>query len=515
MNYNVIYTKTANITTLRSDLESAGAVINHIFESICVINLTAPDTSFSSVYGVLSFEVEQEITMTPCDDWHRRRINSQTLPIKPLYLPENTGVGSVVYLVDVGIDATHPELVGANISNLWSYNGDFSDSLGHGTAMASVIVGATLGVVRDATLKVVKIPYGSGVTNTTLLQAFDAVLADHLQTPSVVKVVNCSWVIAKSQVLDTKIADLQANGLVVVAAAGNQLDAADNYSPVGLDTIIGVGAADAYDRVISWASGMGSNYGPEVDITAPGIDISCAQSDGTIGTSSGTSLAAAITTGVVAQFINKYPSKNALEIQNALIDRAVVDILFRNESIYGTTPNKLLQCLSFNGIFIQPDFQAETDKIYIQKGTTQTFTIQVAPTAPVNRLSIEEFTTGRVIRIAPDWVTLNTETNVITFSPPSDIDSKKYMVYVEALNENNVQVSYCRFTLYVYSTDVSELNDADNAEYYTRSTETNTVILAVGYCSNGSCPPGSCSGIATKTSAYCACQSTFGPCNSA
>jgi len=225
-------------------------------------------------------------------------------------------------------------------------------------------------------------------------------------------------------------------------------------------------------------------------------------------------LSAALTAGTVTQFISKYPTKTAAEIQTAVIDRASVDLLFRNESIYGTTPNRLLQCLSFNSIFIQPDFQAETDKIYIQKGTTQTFTLQVAPTAPVSRLSIEEFTTGRVIRVAPNWVTLNTETNIITFSPPADLASKKYMVYVEALNENDVQVSYCRFTLYVYSTDVSELNDTDNAEYYTRNTETNTVILAIGYCSNGTCPPGSCSGQATKTSAYCVCQSTFGPCNS-
>lgn len=513
MKYNIIYNKNNDLSTLRSALESAGATVNEVFESIGVINITATDTSFSSVDGIVSFELEQEMTMTPCDDWHLRRINTTMLPIRPLYLPRNTGSGSVVYLVDIGIDATHPELSNADIVNLWSYNNDFTDSLGHGTAMASVIVGETLGVVKDATLKVVKIPYGAGVTNTTLLQAFDAVLTDHLLTPAQVKVVNCSWVIAKSQVLDTKIAELQANGLVVVAAAGNQMQAADDYSPVGLDTVIGVAASDAYDRVISWGSGIGSNYGPEVDITAPGIDVSCAQSDGTIGVSSGTSLAAAITSGVVTQFITDKPSLTANQIQTSVIDSAIEDVLFRNEAIYGTTPNRVLQCLFFGALFVQPNVQEETDKIFMQKGTTRTFTIQPAATSPITRLSIETFQTGRVTRVAPDWVSLDTNTNVITFSPPATLDTKIYLVYVEALNEDNVQVGFARFSIGVYDEAVTEISLEQKPEYYTTNSTTNTVTLALAYCWTGSCPS-NCSGQATKSGGFCGCSWSQGSCNS-
>jgi hypothetical protein len=513
MKYNVIYNKSIDLNTLRSTLEGTGVVVNDIFESIGVINLTASDTSFSSIDGVLSFELEQEMTMEPCDDWHLRRINTAALPIRPMYLPKNTGNGSVVYLVDTGVDTTHPELSGANVVNLWSYDGTFTDSLGHGTAMASVIVGNTLGVVKDSTIKVVKIPYGAGVTNTTLLQAFDTILTDHLSTPSTVKVVNCSWVIAKSQVLDTKIAELQSNGLVVVAAAGNQVQAADNYSPVGLDTVIGVAAADAYDRVINWSTGVGSNWGPEVDITAPGIDISCAQSDGTIGTSSGTSLAAAIVSGVVAQFVTQNTTMTAAQIQTAVIDHSKEDLLFRNEAIYGTTPNRLLQCLFFGGIFTQPNILNETDKIFVQKGTTQTFAIEVAGSAPVARLSIAEFQTGRITRIPPSWVSLDTTTNIITFSPPVELDTKKYMVFVEALSADDIQVGYVRFIVHVYTDSPSELSTENKPEYYTANPTTNTIILALAYCYTGSCPS-NCSGFATKGGGFCACSWTYGACNS-
>ena len=515
MNYNVIYNKNVDLATLRAGLEQTGATIISVLENLGVITLSSENEDFVSVAGVISYEQEVTVTTTPCSYWHLQRISVQQLPLRPLYLPKNNGANTTIYLVDFGIDATHPEFVGSNISNLWSYNNDFSDPLGHGTSMASVIVGQTLGASKEANLKVVKIPYGAGVTNTTLLQAFDAILSDHMLTPNVVKVVNCSWTIEKSQVLDTKIAELKSNGLIVVAAAGNTMQAADNYSPVGLDTVIGVGACDAYDRVIGWGSGLGSNYGPEVDITAPGIDVSCAKSDGSIGTESGTSLASAITSGVIAQYIVEYPEKTAAEIQTEVLERAMPDLLFRNETIYQTTPNKLLQCVFWTGIFMQPNYTEESDKIYVPKGTTKDFTIITASSAPIARLSIEEFSTGRTTRVAPDWVSLNTETNVITFAPPSDLPSKKYMVYVEALTEDNVQVAYCRFIVHVYETSPAELSESDLPEYYTRNTTTNTVTPALGYCYQGTCPS-PCGGLqATKSLAYCSCVSYWnGPCAS-
>lgn len=512
MNYNVIYNKDVDLAGLRSGIEQTGATIISVLETLGVITLSSSNTDFVSVAGVVSYEVEKEMTMEPCNDWHRRRINVQQLPIRPLYLPKNQGDNTTVYLVDFGINPSHPELVNANIINLWSYNGDFSDTLGHGTAMASVIVGETLGVAKNSTIKIVKIPYGAGVTNTIILQAFDAVLTDHLLTPSAVKVVNCSWVTLKSEVLDTKIAELQANGLVVVAAAGNTIAAANEYSPVGLDTVLGVGACDTYDRVISWSTGKGSNWGPEVDITAPGVDVYCAQENDTIGTSSGTSLSAAITSGVVTQFIVANPSMTASQIQTAVVDHSMDELLFRNETIYGTTPNRLLQCLFFGGVFTQPNEPEQTDKIFVQKGTSQTFNITfVSP--PAARISIEDFKTGRITRVAPEWVSLDTNTNVITFSPTSDVETKRYLVYVEALNSDDVQVAYCRFTVGVYENSPSEISTEDKPEYYTRNSATNTITPALAYCSSGSCPS-NCSGYSTKGQGYCACSWTYGSCNS-
>ena len=66
------------------------------------------------------------------------------------------GEGVRVYVVDSGIEATHPEFDGRTIVNLYSFTGDFTDTAGHGTAMASLISGKTCGLT-DATICVVKI----------------------------------------------------------------------------------------------------------------------------------------------------------------------------------------------------------------------------------------------------------------------------------------------------------------------------------------------------------------------
>jgi hypothetical protein len=64
----------------------------------------------------------------------------------------------------------------------------------------------------------------------------------------------------------------------------------------------------------------------------------------------------------------------------------------------------------------------------------------------------------------------------------------------------------------VYDTSPTEIAEEEKPEYYTVNTDTNTVILSVGYCSNGTCPPGTCFGTATKSFAYCGCSGGF--CNS-
>ncbi len=69
--------------------------------------------------------------------------------------------------------------------------------------------------------------------------------------------------------LQRAIDEIIAQGVLVVAAAGNGGTDATSYSPGGLDHVITVGAADEKGRRAVY-----SNYGPRVDVLAPGGGLS-------------------------------------------------------------------------------------------------------------------------------------------------------------------------------------------------------------------------------------------------
>jgi hypothetical protein len=490
--YVISYDKTVDLSTLQSALIATECTINETLTALGVILLESPNTEFSSVTGVLAYELDSEITVT--EQWHLNRICSQQLPMRHVYVSRNRGLGSTVYLVDSGVNTTHEELSSADIQHLWSWDGNFTDTNGHGTALASLIVGKTLGVSSEATLKSVKIPLGQSISISLLLNAFNTILSDHQLTTGV-KVVNCSWSIPKSLILDTKIQELQDGGLVVVAAAGNSVIDANTLSPVGLNTVLGVAASDAYDRVISWGAGAGSNWGPDVDITAPGIDVSVLTSNGEIETRSGTSLAAAIVSAAVCQFIVDNPLViSAASIQNIVLTGAKYDMLFRNETIYGTTPNALLH-IPFAELIVSPS--RENRMVEIQKGTTLTIPVQL--TSPATSIKIYDFIRGVKRRTTPDWVTLADD--ILTISPPTTVESGNYVLEMDILDSNNTSIGYSLIIMKVFTTSVEELNE--NVTYlYHIINEDDTVTVLSSYCSSF------CTGNATcqAISKSCFCQ---------
>jgi subtilisin family serine protease len=499
--YNIIYDKTIEVNLLISELTDMGATsISHLESLNVLVASFNQETNLSAVSGISLIEIDANVSIEPSAEfWHKLRVVSESLPMRETYTPKNKGLGTTVYLVDSGVDTAHEELTGASIHNLYSYDNTFTDTLGHGTQLATLIVGSTLGVTTQSTLKVVKIPFLAEISVSTLLTAFNAILADHLQTPTIVKVVNCSWIISKNQLLDQKISELQENNLVVVAAAGNNASAADNYSPVGLNTVIGVAASDAYDRVINWGENLGSNWGPDVDITAPGIDINLSNNT----TGSGTSIAAAIVSGIVCQFINNSPDSTAQQIQTSVLNFSTNDVLFRNESIYGTTPNRLLRTLMASSLFGNTP-----QSVDIQIGTTQqlTFDINVdyITTVEIGNTVLQNGTT----LTPPTWVSLSG--NVMTITPPQEIDANKFIVRVRGVNNTGNTVSMFLLKINAFTTTPDE-NDMKKEVYPAQDT-TGMVIVYPAFCYEGLCGAEgqdiTCSGQNTKEYT-CGCSASF------
>ncbi len=92
------------------------------------------------------------------------------------------------------------------------------------------------------------------------------------------------------------VASAVQKGIVVVAAAGNYDSDACDYSPASEPTVITVGAIDKFDKRSMHPEACPpwwSNYGPCVDVYAPGSFIISASKDSTTGSKqkSGTSMA--------------------------------------------------------------------------------------------------------------------------------------------------------------------------------------------------------------------------------
>lgn len=103
-----------------------------------------------------------------------------------------------------------------------------------------------------------------------------------------------------------------AEGVVCVAAAGNSNVSAPMY-PASYNHVISVGATDQNDQKAFF-----SNYGPTLDVSAPGVDIYSTLTSNTYGNLSGTSMASPMVAGLIALMIAANPLATVDELENCL-----------------------------------------------------------------------------------------------------------------------------------------------------------------------------------------------------
>ncbi|MFA5831439.1 MAG: S8 family peptidase [Candidatus Paceibacterota bacterium] len=204
-------------------------------------------------------------------------------------------------IIDTGIDLTHPDLK-ANIKggvNTISPFKSYADDNGHGTHVAGIIgalhntVGVA-GVDPMADLYSIKVLNRSGSGYfSDIIEGLQYAIANDLD------VVNMS--LGASTGNDSFAEAIKAAhdaGIVIVAAAGNEAGAV-SY-PAAYPEVIAVSATDENNAFASF-----SNYGPEIDISAPGVRIYSAYKGGVYKILSGTSMASPHVAGVAALVLSK------------------------------------------------------------------------------------------------------------------------------------------------------------------------------------------------------------------
>ncbi len=224
-----------------------------------------------------------------------------------------SGAGVKVGVLDTGIQKNHPDLQaniigGINLVRKAGGANKWDDDNGHGTHIAGIIAAVDntighIGIAPSAKLFVVKVLPGDYVAKPALIDP--QVVADGIYAcmANGVHIINISFEIAgDAPVLRNAIIAASNVGIVLVAAVG------DNSSPGVLYTakypeVIAVTSiqSNAYPNL---SLSTFSNWGPEVDFTAPGSAITSTWIGSTYSGRAGTGQAAAHVSGVAALMLS-------------------------------------------------------------------------------------------------------------------------------------------------------------------------------------------------------------------
>ncbi len=234
------------------------------------------------------------------------------------------GAGTVdvdVYVIDSGVD--HPDV---NVVESVSFldEGAEAGPTTHGNHVAGIIgatddEGGMVGVAPGVRIHSLDVFDASGTTSMSqVMRAVDHVTAAKRADPAAPVVVNLSLGASTGttelNALDRAIqASIRAGVIYVVSAGNDGVDAA-TVSPARVPEVITVGA---YDSRWQFASEF-SNYGPLVDLLAPGVRVVSAADGGQYARLDGTSMAAPHVTGAAALNVARRPSAKPRHVETQL-----------------------------------------------------------------------------------------------------------------------------------------------------------------------------------------------------
>lgn len=314
----------------------------------------------------------QESTQVNFQPWNLATVFDRAIGATRLW-NHSTGRGVGVAVIDTGIAGDVPDFrVGQSdkdsrvlASAVVDPSGTTTaaDSYGHGTAVAGLIAGnggyrdpgdplwgQYAGTAPDANLISVKVADDTG-TATTLDAIYGLQFVVDHQSDYNIRVVNLSFRSTSAESyttdpLDAAVEQAWLHGITVVAAAGNLGTAPDavSYAPGNDPYVITVGATDDQatrwngdDTEPSWSSqGVTQDGFQKPDVLAPGAHIvstlapnsafatlcpTCVVG-GAYFQASGTSLAAPIVSGVVADLLAAHPDWTPSMVKGAIVSTA-------------------------------------------------------------------------------------------------------------------------------------------------------------------------------------------------
>ncbi|MFL6717094.1 MAG: S8 family serine peptidase, partial [Burkholderiaceae bacterium] len=209
------------------------------------------------------------------------------------------GEGVKIAILDSGVDASHPDLVGNLVPgyNFVDGNADTNDTCGHGTAVAGTAAAVSnnssgvAGIAGKARIMPVKVAFYNAGSSGCYAYYSTVVSGINFAADNGARIVNVSYGgVAASQAVLNAAQYLRSKGGLLFASAGNN-GRDEGVAPTTAMAV--VSATDENDNLAGWSS-----YGSFVTLSAPGTNIWTTSAGGRYDQWSGTSFASPLAAGV-------------------------------------------------------------------------------------------------------------------------------------------------------------------------------------------------------------------------
>lgn len=278
------------------------------------------------------------------DPYYRLQSNMHQMDIEQAHA-RATGKNITIAVIDTGVDVTHPELSGqfASSENFVSeiFSG-FSEDI-HGTAVTGIIAArqnnqtGIIGVAPDAKIIALKACWPSqDHAMEAICNSFTLALAVNTAIKLGANILNLSLTGPEDPLLAVLLNKAREKGIIVVAADPGATESGQRF-PASLQGVI---------PVRSMSNFIDNKKTDDKVIDAPGEHILTTLPYGTYDFISGSSVAAAHISGVVALMLEIYPELNEEQIRQLLKKSITVQRVNANTpSMAGLNAGKLIHAL--------------------------------------------------------------------------------------------------------------------------------------------------------------------------
>lgn len=230
------------------------------------------------------------------------------------------GAGVKIGMVDTPIDILHRSLDNSRVRRVELIPAGDANNQKHGTAIAGVLIGQNprIGIAPEAALYAVSAfsadqqnPNDRSSTAGLVAKAIDLCIQER------VDVLNLSFAGKSDPLVSKMIQKAVEHNIIVVASAGNGGPKADPAYPAAFDNVLAVTAVDEQESLFGRA-----NRGAYIDVAAPGVNIFTTSPAGSFDLATGTSMATAHVTGLIALLL----SMNTQGVTPRLLEQTAIDL---------------------------------------------------------------------------------------------------------------------------------------------------------------------------------------------